>query len=73
MSGVNVKGEKIEKLRLEKMVMDRKEFGEAVGLSDSAVWAIERKPQRAKPATLRRIAEVLGVKPQDLVRKKALK
>jgi transcriptional regulator with XRE-family HTH domain len=40
-----------------------------VGISNSAVWAIERNPQRARPETLRKIAKALGVKPHSLVRK----
>jgi transcriptional regulator with XRE-family HTH domain len=68
--GVDVQGEVIERMRREKLVMNRKEFGKKVGISNSAVWAIERNPQRARPETLRKIAKALGVKPHTLVRVK---
>lgn len=67
--GIDVQGEKIEQMRREKLVMNRNEFGDLVGISNSAVWAIERNPQRARPETLRKIAKALGVKPHSLVRK----
>ena len=66
---IEVDGKEIERLRLEKLAMNRQEFGDKVGITNSALWAIERKPQRTRPDTLRKIAKALGVKPQTLVRK----
>ena len=71
MSTLKVKGDEIERLRLEKLVMDRRAFGNLVGISDSALWSIERKPQRTRPATLRKIAKALGVKPNSLIRQQS--
>jgi transcriptional regulator with XRE-family HTH domain len=71
MSGVRVKGEKIEQLRLEKLVMERKEFAALVGISITSVWYMERGPQSTRPRTLRKVADALGVTPQSLVRKQS--
>jgi DNA-binding Xre family transcriptional regulator len=66
---LDVDGAKIERLRLEKAVMNRHEFARKVGVTGSGMWSIERKPMRTRPATLRKIAKVLGVEPQELLRR----
>jgi transcriptional regulator with XRE-family HTH domain len=70
---IEVDGKEIERLRLEKRAMNRREFGDRVGITSSALWAIERKPQRTRPDTLRKIAKALGVPPKDLIRNSTIK
>ena len=68
-SSVQVRGDLVEELRLHQMVMNRREAAKAIGITSTALWNIERKPQSTSPPTLRKVAAWLGVKPQELIRK----
>ncbi len=60
-------GERIRELR------ERRSFGQAelarlVGLTPNSMWAIEAGRQRPRPATLRKIAQQLGVPVEHLTK-----
>ena len=62
---VRVNGDLIRQMR-EKRGWERREFASLVGISADRVYKIEKLKQTTRPLTLRRIAAVLGVPPQDL-------
>ncbi len=62
---VRVDGAKIRRLR-EERGYERKEFALLVGISANRVYKIEKASNQTRPLTLRRIAAVLGVPPQEL-------
>lgn len=64
---VEVDGAKIRKMR-EERGWERKEFAALVGISTNRIYKIEKAAQPTRPLTLRRIAAVLGVPPQELAR-----
>ncbi len=62
---VKVNGSFIRELR-EKQGWERKEFAALIGVSANRVYKIEVQAQTTRPLTLRRMAAVLGVSPQEL-------
>ena len=64
-SSVKVNGQKIRQMR-EERGWERREFASLIGISADRVYKIEKLKQTTRPLTLRRIAAVLGVPPQDL-------
>lgn len=64
--GVRVNGEKIREIRETRATLDRKELAERIGLSYGGVYEIEVHRQTTQLVTLRKIAKVLRVKPEDL-------
>ena len=50
-------------------VLSMRELEELSGVSYNTVWRLENGLTGAHPRTLRRLAEVLGVDPSELVRK----
>lgn len=64
-SSVKVNGPLMRELR-EKRGYDRPEFAPLVGLSANRIYKIEQVTHSTRPLTLRRIAAVLGVPPEDL-------
>jgi transcriptional regulator with XRE-family HTH domain len=68
---VKVNGAKIRKLR-EERGYERKEFALLIGISANRVYKIEKASNQTRPLTLRRIAAVLGVSPQELVAKETV-
>jgi transcriptional regulator with XRE-family HTH domain len=59
-------GERIRRARL-RAVWGQAELARAAGLSVAGIWQIEHGQREPRPVTIRKIAEVLGVPPQDLV------
>ena len=59
--------EKLRELRINQGLSQRR-LARLAGVANTSVWKIEQGGG-ANPATLKRIADVLGVKPYDLVRK----
>jgi transcriptional regulator with XRE-family HTH domain len=62
---VNV--ERLRELRRQK-VLSMRELEEMSGVSYNTIWRLENGRTGAHPRTIRRIAEVLGVEPAELVR-----
>jgi transcriptional regulator with XRE-family HTH domain len=63
---VNV--DKLTELRIDHGLTQR-ELSEKAGLSPSAVWNLERRGS-GRPDTLKKIADVLGVRASELVRER---
>src|SRR5215217_4247089 len=47
--------------------LSQRELAERAGVANTSVWKLERGGS-VRPATLKKIADVLGVKPMDLLR-----
>ena len=63
---VNV--QKLKRLR-EDRVLSQRELAREAGLAQGTVWRIENGFSDVHPSTIRKLAEVLGVEPRELVRK----
>jgi transcriptional regulator with XRE-family HTH domain len=63
---VEVNVEKLVELRINQGLSQNR-LAQLSGVSQTAVWKIEQGGG-ANPATLKKLAEVLGVKPVDLLR-----
>jgi DNA-binding XRE family transcriptional regulator len=64
---VEVDVEKVQELRINAGLSQR-QLAERAGLSPGAVWRLEHHGS-GRPDTLKKIADVLGVKPVDLIKK----
>lgn len=62
---VNV--EKLQELRINQGLSQRR-LADLAGVSNTSVWKIEQGGG-ANPATLKKLADVLGVRPTDLLKK----
>ena len=62
---VNV--QRLKELRRQK-VLSMRELEEMSGVSYNTIWRIENGHTGAQPRTIRKIAEVLGVEPAELIR-----
>ena len=58
---------KLQQLREEK-VLSQRELARLAGLTHQTVWRFENGSTKAHPRTIRKIAEVLGVEPKELVK-----
>jgi transcriptional regulator with XRE-family HTH domain len=65
---VEVDVEKLKELRINAGLSQR-ELAMRAGLTPGAVWQVEHRGS-GSPATLKKIGDVLGVKPVELVRPK---
>ena len=65
---VEVNVEKLVELRINKGLSQNR-LAQLSGVSQTAIWKIERGGG-ANPATLKKVADVLGVKPVDLLRER---
>jgi transcriptional regulator with XRE-family HTH domain len=69
MSGFQiVDGGRLRELRRERM-LSQTELAVIVGTTQATVSALERGDRQAQPRTVRRLADVLGVEPAELVKK----
>lgn len=66
-SSKKVNGPLIRELR-EKRGWERSEFAALIGVSKNRVYKIEKLEQVTRLITLRRIAAILGVQPEELLR-----
>jgi transcriptional regulator with XRE-family HTH domain len=58
---------KMKALREEK-VLSQRELARMAGLTQMTVWRIENGYRDARPGTIRKLAQVLGVEPKGLVK-----
>jgi transcriptional regulator with XRE-family HTH domain len=65
---MEVDGVKLQRLR-EERVLSQRELARLGGLTHQTVWRFENGWTNAHPRTIRKIAEVLGVEPKELVKK----
>ena len=68
---MEVDGTKLQRLR-EDRVLSQRELASLAGLTQQTVWRFENGSTNAHPRTIRKIAEVLGVEPKELVKKERL-
>ena len=59
--------DKLQELRINQGLSQRR-LAELAGVSNTSVWKIEHGGC-ANPATLKKLADILGVRPVDLLRK----
>lgn len=59
-------GDEIRRAR-ERRVWGQAELARAAGITANTLWKIEHGHQAPRPATVRRIAEVLGLDPSELM------
>ena len=69
-ASVEVNGAEIERLRKERAGLSRRDMARAMGMSEVALYYIERGRRNGRsctqPETLQRIAALLRVKPEEL-------
>jgi transcriptional regulator with XRE-family HTH domain len=65
---VEVDVTKMKALREEK-VLSQRELASMAGLTQMTVWRIENGYRDARPGTIRKLAQALGVEPKELVKK----
>ncbi len=58
---------KLQELRIDRGLSQR-QLAERAGLSPGAVWRLEQRGS-GHPNTLKKVADVLGVRPTDLLKK----
>ena len=66
--GMEVNTRKLKELR-RRRVLSMRELEELSGVSHNTIWRIESGRQGAHPRTIRKLAEALGVEPEELLRK----
>jgi HTH-type transcriptional regulator, competence development regulator len=59
---------KLKRLR-EDRVLSQRELARMSGLTHATVWRLENGHKEARPQTIRKIAEALGVEPKELVKR----
>ena len=59
---------KMKKLR-EERVLSQRELAHMAGLTQMTVWRLENGYRDARPETIRKLAQVLGVEPKELVKR----
>jgi transcriptional regulator with XRE-family HTH domain len=64
---IAVDGAKLRQLRRRRMLSLR-ELGERSGVAFDNINKLENEQRRAQPRTLRKLAEVLGVEPHELMK-----
>ena len=66
-AAMEVDAAKLKRLR-EERVFSQRELARLAGLTHATVWKLENGPAEAHPRTIRKLAEVLGVEPKELVK-----
>ena len=64
---VEVDVAKLKRLR-EDRVLSQRELAQMAGLTHVTVWRLENSSTQAHAQTIRKLAEVLGVEPRELVK-----
>lgn len=65
---MEVNTERLRKLR-RRRVLSMRDLQERSGVSHNTIWRIESGRQGAHPRTIRKLAEALGVEPEELLKK----
>jgi transcriptional regulator with XRE-family HTH domain len=65
---MEVDAAKLKRLR-EDQVLSQRELARKAGLTQMTVWRLENGFEHAHPQTIRKIADVLGVEPRELLNK----
>jgi DNA-binding XRE family transcriptional regulator len=67
LGGMEVDTDKLKELR-RRRVLSMRELEELSGVSHNTIWRIEAGRQGAHPRTIRKLAEALGVEPEELLK-----
>lgn len=68
MSGFqDIDGERIRALRRERMI-SQLELSKTTGIGQATLSVLERGVRQARPRTVRKLAEALGVEPTELIK-----
>jgi transcriptional regulator with XRE-family HTH domain len=67
---MEVNAMRLRALRRQK-VLSMRELEEASDVSYNTIWRLENELTGAQPKTIRKLAEVLGVEPSELLKKEA--
>jgi predicted transcriptional regulator len=67
LGGMEVDTDKLKELR-RRRVLSMRELQELSGVSHNTIWRIESGRQGAHPRTIRKLAEALGVDPEELLK-----
>lgn len=59
---------KVKRLR-EERVLSQRELSRMAGLTHATVWRLENGFREARPSTIRKLADVLGVEPKELLKR----
>lgn len=70
LGGKALDARKLKRLR-EDSVISQRELAREAKLSYGTVWRLENGHPNARPATIRKLAAVLGIPPRELVTKEA--
>jgi len=65
---LEVDSEKLKRLR-EEMVLSQRELARLAGITHTTYWNLEHGFREARPKTIRKVAEALGVEPRELIRR----
>lgn len=65
---MEVDTQKLKELR-RRRVLSMRELEELSGVSHNTIWRIESGRQGAHPRTIRKLAQALGVEPEELLKK----
>lgn len=64
---MEVNTERLRELR-RRRVLSMRDLQECSGVSHNTIWRIESGRQGAHPRTIRKLAEALGVEPEELLK-----
>jgi len=64
---MEVEVSKVKALRQQR-VLSQRELAHMAGLTQMTVWRLENGYRDARPGTIRKLAQVLGVEPNELVK-----
>jgi transcriptional regulator with XRE-family HTH domain len=65
---LEVDSEKLKRLR-EEMVLSQRELARLAGITHTTYWNLEHGFREARPKTIRKVAEALGVEPKQLLKR----
>ena len=64
---MQIDAEKLKRLRMQQ-VLSLRELAGRSGVSHDAIMLIEKKVRQPRTSTIRKLAEALGVEPEELVK-----
>ncbi len=65
---LRVDSDKIQRLR-EERVLSQRELARLAGITHTTYWNLEHGFREARPKTIRKVAEALGVEPKQLLKR----
>jgi transcriptional regulator with XRE-family HTH domain len=66
---LEVDSEKLKRLR-EEMVLSQRELARLAGITHTTYWNLEHGFREARPKTIRKVAEALGIEPNGLTKRR---